>query len=165
MEKQGHLITDKWIESAYRNLKSSIVGNLDEYYQRKLKAIFEADVVIAESSLKSFSVGHQITTALAKAKPVLLLKTLEQNKKVEPYIEGVNSTWLIKKRYKDDTEALSHILEFLETFGNKRTVRFNLVMSHEENSFLEDLKKQRNQNKTEIIKTLIREEMNKKSKK
>lgn len=157
IENLGHTILYSWIDEAYKNLKQNKLGDLELYYQRKVDAISESDVVIAEGSLKSFTVGHQITIALNKAIPVLLLYKISPTDPQEPYAEGIKSRWLHKYSYKNDKQALDIIEKFLDTYsGKSKKYRFHLVITQQENKILENIAERTNKTKTQVIRDLIK---------
>jgi nucleoside 2-deoxyribosyltransferase len=151
--KNGHSIENDWIDSAKNFLKSKIKGDTKEFYEAKIDAINSADVIIAESSVKSYGVAHQISVAISKSKPVLVLM---DKKYPVSSIEAIKSEWLTQEFYKNDQQAIKHIDNFLNTYKNSKKVRFHLVMSHKENEHLEKLMEKTNKSKTEIIRGLIR---------
>ena len=148
-----HSIENDWIDSAKKFLKRRIKGDTKEFYKAKIDAIDKADVIVAESSVKSYGVAHQVSVAISKSKPVLVL--IDKKYSVSN-IEAIKSEWLTQKFYKDDQQAIGHIDSFLETYKDSKKVRFHLVMSHKENHHLEKLMKKTNKSKTEIIRELIR---------
>lgn len=157
IENLGHTILYPWIDEAYKNLKKNKLGDLELYYQKKVEAISESDVVIAEGSLKSFTVGHQITIALNKAIPVLLLYKIRPTDSQEPYAEGIKSKWIHKYSYKNDNEALEIIEKFLDTYcGKDKKYRFHLVITQQENKILEGIAEKTKKTKTQIIRDLIK---------
>jgi hypothetical protein len=161
IKKLGHELTDDWLGKAYRNIQKGKFEDSNSLYERKIRAITDSSVIIAESSIKSFTVGHQITIGLNKAIPVLLLYKVGR-KKQKSYIEGIKSSWLTKRSYETDEMAIKIIDEFLDTYSSKRkTYRFNLVINQEENRFLEKNMAKFDQSKTEVIRNLIEDAMKK----
>ena len=163
LKEEGHKITYEWIEGAYENIKKGIVGDTEKFYEQKQNAIKNSEVVIVEGSYKSFSIGHQITVALQKAKPTLVLyRNNDEIKNNESYVEGIKSDWLIERPYKNIDHAVESVKAFLKMYKNANKYRFNLVLSQPENMFLEELMKDNHKTKTQLIKDLIRKEMDKK---
>lgn len=158
IKKFGHEITYDWIGKAYQEIKNGIIGDTERYYEEKIKGIKEADILIVEGSHKSFSVGHQISIALGKSKPILFLYSTA-NKLKKHYLEGIKSPWLVKKGYLDTNEAFSQIEDFLALYQKGKKYRFNLVLTQEENKFLEKLMRVRQKTKTDIIRDLIQKSM------
>ena len=158
IKKLGHELTDDWLDEAYRNIQNKISGDSNNVYERKVRAINQSDVIIAEASIKSFTVGHQITLGLNKTIPTLLLFKCKNKKQKMPYIEGIKSSWLTKKSYKTKEEAFQIIENYLHLYSSKRkTYSFNLVINQEENLCLEKRMLKLGKTKTEIIRNLIQE--------
>ncbi len=159
IKKLGHELTDDWLSQAYRNIQNKKTNDSNILYKKKIRAINNSSVIIAESSIKSFTVGHQITIGLNKAIPVLLLYKVGR-KKQKSYIEGIQSNWLTKCSYDTDEKAIKIIDDFLDTYSSKpKTYRFNLVINQEENRFLEENMSKFDQSKTEVIRNLIENAM------
>lgn len=158
IEKLDHQIVGKWIDDAYQNLKSNIKGNTDLYYREKIEAINRSDIIIADGTEHSIGVSHQITLALQKSKPVLLLISAE-NKNDNKYIEAIKSKWLRQRLYNNVDDAKVEISDFLNLYRTGKKSRFNLVISGEENGFLESRMKTTGRTKTELIRNLIRAAM------
>lgn len=161
IKEAGHKISDEWVDEAKYNISIGNLGDTDAFYQRKLEAIYNSDLLIAEGTIKSFTVGHQITIALTRSIPVLFF--YQENKKTakSSYVEGIKSIWLTKASYRNDNEAIQLMLDFIKTYSNKnKKYRFNLVLTQAENAFLESQMKKLNISKTEIIRSLIKKEMN-----
>lgn len=150
-------ITYDWVESAYKNLKNNIKEDGD-FNNLKNAGIDDADVVIAEMSSKSVGVIHQISIALQKSKPVLLLRPYSKTLKA---IEAIKSNWFIEKPYKDIKDAGSVIADFLNTYSNNKKFRLHLVISAYENKYLSTEMKKQSISKTEIIRNLIKSDADK----
>lgn len=151
------MITYDWVKDALSNLKTNQKDILD-YNKLKLEGINEADLVIGEISEKSIGVIHQITLALQKAKPVLLLSPYFKNNNT---IKAIKSPWFIQKQYKTLNEAKSYITEFINIYSDHKKIRINLVISSFENSFLISEMHKHKKSKTEVIRDLIRREADK----
>lgn len=147
-------ITYDWVENAYVDLKNNNKQD-EDFNNLKSNGIDESDIVIAEMSAKSIGVIHQITIALQKSKPTLLLrpysKSLQQ-------IEAIKSNWFVEKQYKDVSNAKLLISEFLKTYSSDKKIRLHLVISAYENSYLSNEMKKQGISKTEIIRNLIKSE-------
>ncbi len=161
IESKNHEVTGKWIYDAYKNLDKGIKGDIDSYYKEKIEALSESDVLIAESSEKSLGVVHQITLALNKNMPVLVLvgKDHELNTNGGQPIQAIMSPWLTQKIYSTDAEAQKLISNFLNSNKNGRLVRFNLVLTKKQDDFLKEMSKAKHDTRTGLIRSYIEEKM------
>jgi len=150
----GGVITYDWVKSAFKEIKTGVEKDSYIYNQHKMSGINSADLVIAEMSEKSIGVIHQITIALIKSKPVLLLLPEKNNKKDQ--INAIKSPWLTQKTYHDLDEIKLHINNFINLNSTKKRHRINLVISSAENECLEITMKNTHETKTSIIRSLIR---------
>lgn len=149
----GNLTYD-WVESAHKDLKNNVTGSEDLYNQMKIQAISNSDIVIAEMSTKSVGVIYQVTIALQKSIPVLLLLPRENS---VGDIRSIKSDWIIQKKYSDFKDASHEIFKFAHLHTNGKKVRINLVISANENEYLISEMKRQQKSKTNIIRQLIRE--------
>lgn len=121
IEELGHSHTSRWIldfNQSFFDLPRSLWGN---HYIGIKKALELADVVVADISVSSTSIGQQIQHALAMGKPIIALRDhnvypnifLEGAGEVESKIVVVEYTKEnLKRKLKD---AFEYISEWLET--------------------------------------------------
>jgi len=82
-----------------------------EVYDRDVRWIAAADVLIAEVSVPSHGVGYEIGYALGAGKPVLCLS--QQGRKVSKMITGNPHPGLVTRIYRDASEAIRLAREFV----------------------------------------------------
>jgi len=82
-----------------------------EVYDRDVRWIAAADVLIAEVSVPSHGVGYEIGYALGAGKPVLCLS--QQGRKVSKMITGNPHPGLVTRSYRDASEAIRLAREFV----------------------------------------------------
>ena len=82
-----------------------------EVYDRDVRWIAAADVLIAEVSVPSHGVGYEIGYALGAGKPVLCLS--QQGRKVSKMITGNPHPGLVTRTYRDASEAIRLAREFV----------------------------------------------------
>ena len=92
-----------------------------EVYQRDVRWIQAADVLIAEVSTPSHGVGYEIALALAARKPVLCL--YRQCARVSKMITGNDEPTLVLGAYSDAAGALQLVSHFLERVAGASNVR------------------------------------------
>lgn len=85
-----------------------------EVYDRDVAWIKACDALIAEVSVPSHGVGYEIGFALEQDKPVLCLA--QEGIAVSKMITGNPHPALLVKTYRDVTEGISIIREFLSDF-------------------------------------------------
>ncbi len=77
IHQDGHMLAHEWVEPTYVSQQNERKEFKDTdwtlLYQDSLEAINRADVVIAETSTPSFSVGYQVALAVSMKKPILVL--------------------------------------------------------------------------------------------
>jgi len=158
VKKMGHTITRDWLPEAIAMINS---GNKDipreGVYEEVMKAILSCDVVIAEGTTASFSLGHQITLPISKGKPVLFLKYEKYKAKkrfTSEFVDGIRNPLLTVAKYNNET--LPDILnDFLNKNGASPVVKFNIVLTKEIENYLNWASYTYKLNKSEFIRKLI----------
>ena len=123
-------------------------------YEQAVSEILSADVAIFDMSANSTSIGFQLSYALQKGKPTLLLLDEKRNTELEKFVTGIQSSLLTIKVYSNKT--LSHIVEdYLQNNAEEKKVRFNLVIDKKQDNYIEWAAFNYKKSKTEIIKEAI----------
>lgn len=158
----GHTITRDWIEEAigyYDQGKLEI--DREDIYKKSVESILASDVVVAEGTISSFSVGHQITLALSKNKPVLFLSYKSKDDKSyfrNGFIDGIKTPLLSAITYNDN-----NLKDVLEDFFNKNkrglSVKFNIVLTKYIENYLDWASFTYRTNKSEYIRQIIQKHM------
>lgn len=159
----GHAINRDWvdksIELAEKKLPDIVTSSV---YGEVMLAIVTADAVVVDATVRSMSVGHQLTFALQKMKPVLLLQHGEDKNKIkELFISGAKSPLLMMRNYRNKQEIKPLIKEFVKKYESKAKTRFNLVLNKAQDSYIQWASFNYKKSKTEIIQEAINEKMEK----
>ena len=125
------------------------------YYRKMIEMISDCEICVAEVSTSSISVGHEITVALDKGKPVIAL----YDKKAQPN--------LLKAITSDKIQTLPYDLESLEEILVKATerakesldIRFNFFISPEINQYLDWISKAKRIPRAVYLRDLLEKEM------
>src|SRR5687767_619764 len=100
IHEEGHTLAYDWVEPTYQLVKKGTkVVDLDygRIHKESLDAIYKADVVIADSSLPSFSVGYQVATSLQMKKPIIMIN--KETVYESPFPTGIDG--LLYKNYNE----------------------------------------------------------------
>ncbi len=156
--KLGHKINRDWI---LESIKVHGSGGVDltpsEAYDLVLSAILTADIVIVDATVRSMSIGHQISFALSKNKPVLVLRYAGSDGNLDDlFINNDKSSFLTIKKYTEKENLLSIIKDYLDNESSPKT-RFNLVMNKNQNKYIEWAAFKYDKSKTDIIQEAIEE--------
>lgn len=156
----GHVLTHDWMNKLRSASLPSIPKITEQEYRKVYKGVVEADALIFESTLPSFSTGHLLTLGLQMKKPVLVL-WLDSSPWVyrKGFIESIHEKDLQLASYSMDT-LQSKLSEFFKKYQSyKSKHRFNLVIDDVERQYLEWLNYQTFHTKTRIIRELIRKKL------
>lgn len=156
IKSAGHSIVRDWLEG-YRKKRAASTHLTDEQWKeanaRTLVAIKEADAVIVEASIPSFSMGYIAAEALANKKPLLILSS----RPGQPHI--IDSTNSLKRAevYRSDTELQEVVATFLKDVDvDANNLRFNMVIDREIYSFLNWESVNTGKSKAQIIRQVLK---------
>lgn len=163
----GHTITRDWIDNAVATLNDYKKGKIKidrvEIYNKAIESILASDVVIIEGTVSSFSIGHQMTLALGKNKPTLVLiyndGSERRNKFQSSFIYGVKSPFLTVSKYSNREDLRKILTDFLSK-GIAASIKFNIVLSKEIENYLNWASFYYKINKSEFIRDVLTKHMN-----
>ncbi len=149
------------IENTLRPSIDYVYGLSDEekvdFYKKVLSDIGKADIVVAEGSFSSMGVGYEISLALEKGKPVIVLY---EDGHAPHFLEGVESDKLEIVRY--DLENLKNILDdSLKYLAEQQDVRFNFFVSPKIVRYLDWISKNKKMPRAVYLRRLIEKDMEK----
>lgn len=156
IKSEGHELTRDWlrksIDLASQHEPDVKRGN---HYSLVMSAIIEADLVILDSTVQSMSIGHQLTFAIDKAKPTLLLANITEESMKDLFISGSKSSFLTMKNYRSETEIPALVKDFLRKNSSKSKIRFQIVLDKPQHNYIEWASFKYKKNKSEVIKKSI----------
>lgn len=157
LEKQGHTVSQDTTETS---LDEAVNKNDDQrvrYYKKVLGWIAAADLVVLEVSFPStLHIGHEITLALDKGKPVVAL----YKKGHEPsFFLGLEHEKLLWVEYSDQ-DLEKTLVESLDFAMQQVDVRFNFFISPRIGSYLDWISKNKRLPRAVYLRRLIEEDMN-----
>lgn len=157
VKKLGH-------EVKYDHILSSEIVNLDKqtasdritYYDKLNKWISSSDLVLCEVSYPStINIGHEVSLALGKGKPVI---ALYQRGRAPGVLQGLTSERFVLVEYTDDD--LERVVNYaLEDAGSQVDVRFNFFISPQIGTYLDWVSKKKRLPRAVYLRKLIEEDM------
>lgn len=156
IKEEGHDLTRNWLKKSIE-LASQKVPDIKrgDHYSLVMSAIISADLVILDSSVQSMSIGHQLTFALDKGKPTLLLANMSEESMKDLFISGSKSSFLTMKNYENVSEIPKIVKDFLRKNSSKSKIRFQIVLDKPQHDYIEWAAFKYSKNKSEIIKKSI----------
>ncbi|NMC35784.1 hypothetical protein GYA49_01950 [Candidatus Beckwithbacteria bacterium] len=152
------IISDHVLKDTAETIKLKSHEEVVLFYKKIVKLINSSDIVIIESSASSTNLGHEISLALEKNKPTIVL--VEEQAKTPRLLEGSNDEKLIMVRYQMNT--LRRELKFaLEEAKSQSDVRFNFFVSPKIVNYLDWIAKKKKVPRAVYLRRLIDEDMNK----
>lgn len=159
LESKGHQVQHLHItQGSHTKVLAEDHEETSRYYRKMTKWITESDLVVAETSFPStLNVGHELTLALEKGKPVVLF----YKKDHDPILmHGVNSERLFLLEYTDETLAET-VKEALEFAKDQADTRFNFFISPSLSHYLDWICQHRKVPRSVYLRQLIEDDMSK----
>lgn len=164
IEDLGHEIARNWIDKEYNYLQKT--GDTHQSIDWRLvnsenmEALTRADIVVAEASTKSFSVGYQVATAIHQKKPVLILSRNDA-------VAGSFTSNISPDFIRNETYTLENVKDKIADFINENDIdnkdlRFNFFIDRQIYNYLRWAAYSTGKNKSEILRELIAREIEKK---
>lgn len=155
--KLGHQLSRDWIDYSI-NVAQRKIPDIPSHtlYKDVMSAIVTADVVVVDATVRSMPIGHQLTYALQKGKPVLVLRHKNKGEELERlFIEGSEAKDLLVAEYEDIDDIKKQLQRFFRKYEGKSVRRFNLVITGAEDSYVSWAAFNYKKTKTEIIQEAI----------
>lgn len=155
LEKNGHEVqSDHIFEVNSQDLFDQDDNERENYYQKFLRWIKNADLVVFEASSPSISLEHETSVTLSKGKPTIVM--FKDSGKLS-LLRGVKSDKFSMVEYND--ENLEEELEFYVGKAKEQLeTRFTMILPNEMVSFLDEMAES-GVNRSEFIRRLIKGEM------
>lgn len=158
LKNEGHTVLQDTVETSLKEAVEKTDIERVAYYKQVLKWIATSDAVVVEVSFPStLHIGHEITLALEKGKPVIGL----YKKGFEPsFFLGLEQDKLIWVEY-DEASLEKDIKYALDMAANIMDTRFNFFISPRHQNFLDWISKTKKIPRAVFLRNLIEEEMEK----
>lgn len=160
IKKEGHTLAHDWIDTSYKSLEEEKTSPRDTdwalMYKESVEAISRADVIVAETSVPSFSVGYQVASAVAMKKPVLVLNRVGVEKSF--FASGIE-VGIEYNKYSPET--INDILvKFLsENDITTKDMRFNFFIDRPIYNYLRWSALKTGKTKAEVLRELVQREI------
>jgi hypothetical protein len=157
LKNKGYLVEDKHILTVKLE---QVLSETDEqkikYYKRFLRSVNECDIVVAEASFPStVNVGHEISVALEKGKPVVVLYAQNQS---PVFLEGIQSERLLVQEYTN--ENLEVVIDSsIAYLSSQQDTRFNFFISPQIGNYLDWVSKKKRLPRAVYLRRLIELDM------
>jgi len=155
--KLGYQLSRDWIDYSI-NVAQRKIPDIPSHtlYRDVMSAIVVADVVAIDATIRSMPIGHQLTYALQKGKPVLVLRHKSKGEDLEKlFIEGSQVKDLLVAEYENIDDIKKQLQRFFKKYEDKSVRRFNLVIIGAEDSYISWAAFNYKKTKTEIIQEAI----------
>ncbi len=158
LEKLGHKThSDQILKNSSRSVKAETPEQTAEVYQKLSKLLKSSDIIVAEISYPSVSVGHEISLGLELNKPVIALYTGDANP--HQYLMGIpNDNLQVFKYNQEDVEKI--VKDAIGVAVDQSDVRFNFFITPQLLSYLDWIAGKKRVPRSVHIRKLIEKDMN-----
>lgn len=154
---QGHKVQhDHITDETMDKIKAQSDDDLLDHYNKTIKRITATDLFVSEASFPStLNVGHEITIALERSKPVIVL----YKKGYKSYfLNGLDTDRMFLIEYTDDNLE-TKLEEAIEAAKNTADTRFNFFISPRHQHYLDWIAKKRRIPRSVYLRNLIKRDM------
>lgn len=158
-EFECDVISDHVLKESYEKVETLSDDYRVDYYKRMLTWISSSDVVVAEVTESSTSIGHEVTLCLEKGKPVIglceegnvptIFKALKEDKFMIITYSNLENDLRLKLR-----KALKRAQKSID-------IRFNFFISPQISQYLDWVAKKKRLPRSVYLRKLIEEDMSK----
>jgi hypothetical protein len=154
-ELGSDVISDHILNTTPQDIEQSSKEDEKDFYNRVKKWIKKSDIIVAEVSHRSTNVGHEVSLALSKNKPVVLLHV---KGKTPSLFKGIDSDKLQLISYQPETvrKDLKYALDYAQ---DKKDTRFNFFISPKHQNYLDWISKEKRIPRSVFLRQLIEEHM------
>jgi len=161
LRTQGLVINADWIDRSFNNEKSELTPqeNKVDIHDEAINAINNIDILVADVSLPSSSVGYQIGLALSKRIPVLCLYSEEFGGKEAPQvIQAINSPFLAISGY-NSKNIQNVIRKFINNLPENKLIKFNFIITPKIAEYLDAGSRQQKVSKSDFLREIVEKAM------
>lgn len=163
----GAVVARDWISAAQNRLDKKIVRDdtkveWDDVHKENIEAISRSDIVIIEATNYGFQEGFYTSQALQQKKPVLLVTRENIRSRL---MHGISHKLLTAQHYDKQEDLKKIVAKFIKanTIATK-DLRFNFFIDRQIYSYLREASYETGKNKSEIIRELLEQEIDKQEK-
>lgn len=155
LEKKGTHLSNLVIKADPESFYHKEYDYVVKHYKKTIKDLKKADVVVAEVSMHSMSMGYLINKALELSKPVIALYTTGH----EPFfLTGLDDTKLQIVEYNlDDVET--KVEEAVNYASSQQDTRFNFFVAPKHINFMDWIAQNKKIPRSVFLRRLIEREM------
>jgi len=138
-----------------------VKADLSEVYKTTVKRIREADVVIADTTISSSSVGYEIAMAQSERKPILVLHDSNNIEYLADVVGGNTSKSLKILKFTDNDIPQKELEAFLKDARDLVDTKFILIISPEIDRYLTWSSETKRLHKAQIVRNAVEDVIDK----
>ncbi|RLF04873.1 MAG: nucleoside 2-deoxyribosyltransferase [Thermoprotei archaeon] len=121
LEREGHVLLTPHVLDDVLDVERGVSPR--EIYERDVRLMEEADVLVAEVSYPSLGVGFEIAYSLLRGKPVIALCEEDRLERTSALIRGITHPGFKLLTYRSPEEAAEKLMRELRRLGESRLRR------------------------------------------
>jgi len=142
--------TGQWSADAPRNERTDL-------YMKTIAALDSCDVAIFDITVPSMRIGHEITIALNRKIPVLVLLNKQKRKPDSLFLQVIPSSHLYIKNYSDAFDLLMQIRLFLRKYSEGVRKRLDVALDSDLHEYVSREAKRKGITQTEMMHRILKQ--------
>ena len=115
----------------------------------------QSQALIAEVSIHSTGVGHDIRLALSEKKPTLIIYAKKEEKQVSEIIRSINNRLVTIASYSNISEVQDIVKKFINNSKSKLDTKFILIIPPEIDRYLEWASDYKRMHKAQLVREAV----------
>ena len=157
----GHVVQRDWVEQAIDVIEKKVLRpDRNEVFKEVMQAVRDADLCIFDVSQPSIGMGYQLADAVNHRIPCLIIGN--NHAKETPgqlFFSGASSTYITIRGYDSLDDMKKVVTNYIKKNEGRKKKRINLALDSTIMSHLERQALLKNTSKTDIIQTLIEQDI------
>jgi len=155
LKELGHQVEQNTLDATVDEIQGLSDSDKTNFYKKTVALIQASDLIVAEVSHASLGVGHEISLALEKSKPVVVL---HNGTGATHLLEGMQSEKMVVMDY--ELATLKSILSEAVDFAKDQIdTRFNFFIAPRHANYLDWISKQNKMPRSAYLRTLIKKDL------
>lgn len=129
-------------------------------YDLQMSLIDQADILIADVTTESVTVGYQVSYAIRKKIPVLVLVNSDNERSISVVLTDDHLGLLTIEKYTTEVDIKQILKKFVKNAISER-IKFNFFLNIPIHNYITKRASNEGKNKSQVIRDIIQEEMQK----
>lgn len=154
-DNQRWVVTYNWNKKSSDQIQLTSLRSREDHYNNFVKKITSADFCIFDISQASTRIGHELTLAIQKKIPTLVLVHKKSRSIKTGFFQGIRSPIVAFREYENPAELRLVVLEFINRYKDRKKVRLDINLRKDLYDFVSAQAKKKKTSRIEIIRNIL----------